>query len=486
VQTKATVTIILAGTHQYQGLAFSRDGAYLYVSTRRPASLIRVATLGGPTSKLLDDIATGVSVSPDGRQLAYVRARNNEADLVVASADGSNPRTLVVEKRPPLGVPAWSPDGQTVAWPRALPRAGAAITLTAVDGSRKEEVVIPGWQYVDSVVWLPTGLGFVITAEETSREVTGRHQILEVSYPGLSIKRLTNDLGDYHNLTGNPRTALAAVPLVYRSAIAVGTLEAPEALRRMGTGGSDGARGVAWAPDGRLVFTDAYSVGWIMNDDGSGLRPLLPERQTAVGPFACGTAIAYTMARGTALSLLLVDPDAGKPRHVIDIPWSEGASCTSDGASLLFDDNETIKKVRTSAADEATVVQEGAHDPRVSPDGLFLAAHARSGEAETFVIFSMKDNALVRRLPGPVGGNYQWDPDGKALISSRRRGNVGNLWRIPIDGGPAVQLTHFTSDLMFQFSLARDRRLAVARGETAHDVVLLTASLDRSRLSPRQ
>ena len=118
VQTRATVTIIQPGTHQFAGVTFSRDGAYVYATTARPASLIRVPTLGGPSIKLLDDIATAVSVSPDGRQLAFMRAKNREAELVVASADGSNPRAIGLEKRVPFGTPAWSPDGHSIAWPR--------------------------------------------------------------------------------------------------------------------------------------------------------------------------------------------------------------------------------------------------------------------------------------------------------------------------------------------------------------------------------
>ena len=51
VQTKATVTIIQPGTHQFAGVTFSRDGAYVYATTMSPASLIRVPTLGGPPVK---------------------------------------------------------------------------------------------------------------------------------------------------------------------------------------------------------------------------------------------------------------------------------------------------------------------------------------------------------------------------------------------------------------------------------------------------
>jgi WD40 repeat protein len=472
VQTKAAVTIIPAGTHRYAGLAFSRDGQYLYVTTSAPSSLIRIPTLGGASTKLLDEITTSVSVSPDDRQLAFVRSKNNDAELVVASADGTSLRALAVQKRLPYGTPAWSPDGQSIAWPQGPLVTDATVTITSADGTRKEDLALAGWKYVDSVLWLPDGRGFVVTAEERTRELTGRHQVLEVSYPGLAIKRLTNDLGDYHSLTGDPKTALAAVPLAVRSGISVGPLAKPDGLRRVGTGSTDGVRGLTWAPDRRIVFTDVYSVGWIMNPDGSGLRPLLPDRQSAGFPFSCGSAVGYTQAGvAPALMVFLIDSNDGKPRHVIDIPYVR-PTCTPDGAWLLYEDNETIKKVQTSGGEPATVHKD-AHDPQVSPDGVFLAALTGPAGAPSFVIFSMKDNSMVRRLPGRAGANYRWDADSQALILSRGEGNVDNLWRLPIDGSPAVQLTQFTSDRIFTFSVGADRRLAVARGETAHDVVIL-------------
>jgi Tol biopolymer transport system component len=473
VQTKATVTIIPAGTLQFRGLTFSRDGAYIYATTASPASLVRVPTLGGSPVKLLDDIATAVSFSPDGRQLAFVRARNNEAELVVASADGSNSRAIALEKRPPFGAPAWSPDGTSIAWPHIVPRADAALTVTSVDGGRSERITVAGWHYVDSVVWLPTSRGFVITAEEATRELTGRHQILEISLSGAVVQRLTNDLNDYHGITGNPQTSLAAVPLSGRSGISVGWLATPDTLGRIGSGKTDGARGLAWSAGKEIVFTDIYSIGWVMRDDGSGLRSLLPERQTAVSPVTCGRAVAYGVARGMLLAVFVVDPNGGTPRHVSDIPFGTSqAACTPDGAWLLYVDNETIKKVPITGG-QPTVVLKDAHDPRVSPDGRLLAAHTITGGTESFVIASLSDGALVGRVPGPVGRGYAWDSDSAALVSGRGAGNVDNLWRLPIDGSPPRQMTNFTSDVIFNFAIAGDGRLAIARGENLSDVVIL-------------
>ena len=51
---------------------------------------------------------------------------------------------------------------------------------------------------------------------------------------------------------------------------------------------------------------------------------------------------------------------------------------------------------------------------------------------------------------------------------------MGNLWRQPLGGGTAVQLTHFDSALIFHHALAPDKKhVAVARGSTFSDVILI-------------
>ena len=68
-----------------------------------------------------------------------------------------------------------------------------------------------------------------------------------------------------------------------------------------------------------------------------------------------------------------------------------------------------------------------------------------------------------------------WSTDGKYLQFVATRSGVSNLWQHPLEGGPARQLTHFTSDEIFDFSLAPDgSRLFLTRGKVSADVVLLT------------
>jgi len=55
------------------------------------------------------------------------------------------------------------------------------------------------------------------------------------------------------------------------------------------------------------------------------------------------------------------------------------------------------------------------------------------------------------------------------------RKGVSNIWRLPLDGGQAVQVTNFESDLIFKFDVSYDgKQFALARGTSTADVILIS------------
>src|SRR4029453_15944223 len=66
----------------------------------------------------------------------------------------------------------------------------------------------------------------------------------------------------------------------------------------------------------------------------------------------------------------------------------------------------------------------------------------------------------------------RWGPDGQTIdyiVMPRSPGNIGNIWRQPISGGPAYQLTQFTSEAMDGFGWSRDGRLVCSRRHSVQD-----------------
>jgi DNA-binding winged helix-turn-helix (wHTH) protein len=95
------------------------DGTHLAVTwvegPKTSAGLWQISIFGGAPRKLIDDVRCA-SVSREGSQIAFVRALGMDAELWVMGANGENPRRLVFAERSVFGVPAWSPNGQRIAY----------------------------------------------------------------------------------------------------------------------------------------------------------------------------------------------------------------------------------------------------------------------------------------------------------------------------------------------------------------------------------
>ena len=108
VATPSNVQIVAPEPSVNQwGLAITPDGSFVdYVRSMagKPGrELWRVSFLGGGPKKLLEDVDTPIGWSPDGRHMAFVRILSTDrgsSALVVADADGGNPRVLAVRRRP--------------------------------------------------------------------------------------------------------------------------------------------------------------------------------------------------------------------------------------------------------------------------------------------------------------------------------------------------------------------------------------------------
>ncbi|MBO0726495.1 MAG: protein kinase, partial [Blastocatellia bacterium] len=90
VSESNNIEIVPPADVTYQGLTFSRDGAHVYYVLQEhnnPISMLyQVPTLGGVPRRILKDIDSAVAVSPDNKQLAFVRRNRglNEDALIIA------------------------------------------------------------------------------------------------------------------------------------------------------------------------------------------------------------------------------------------------------------------------------------------------------------------------------------------------------------------------------------------------------------------
>jgi serine/threonine protein kinase len=207
--TNSNTQVIPPAEVQYSGLRFSPDGNYLYfvrteVGSQELSFLYRAPVLGGTPQKLVTDIDSNVTFSPDGKQFAFDRFNNPEPGkfrVLVMPIDGGDEKVLY---RAPISDalwdPAWSPDGERLVFDVIQPP-NAFGGLASFDiASGKEEVFFKSeGSALQRPVWMPGGHGLLALSGLT---LTGlrRNQIIFVSYPEGRSFPVTRDTNTYADL----------------------------------------------------------------------------------------------------------------------------------------------------------------------------------------------------------------------------------------------------------------------------------------------
>src|SRR2546425_4351069 len=91
VATSSSVQIMPSSDRWFMGATFSPDGNYIYYVAGDKGSdigsLYQIPALGGAPKKLIDDLVTPITISPDGKQAAFIRSDISKGrhSLILAS-----------------------------------------------------------------------------------------------------------------------------------------------------------------------------------------------------------------------------------------------------------------------------------------------------------------------------------------------------------------------------------------------------------------
>ena len=504
IATTSNVEVVPAEEVRYSGVTFSPDGNHIYYSTYARGEnlgiLYQIGVLGGGARLVLEDVDTAVSFSPDGKQFAFIRGYPDEAKsaIIVANADGSGARELITRKRPlsfPLFGLAWSPDGKTIAvtGDHAEELRGQLV-LVDVAAATETLLPIPEWRSVARLAWLRDGTGLLVNAQESAGESS--NQIFLVNYPSGESRRLTNDLSSYSGLGVSPDgKSFVAIRNERRSAIWTMPLDdATKAVPITAEASADeGTSGVAWTPDGRIVYTTEASGNpdiWIMNADGTRRVQLTSTPGLDLFPRVTrdGRVIVFASDRDGSVRAWRMALDGSGAKQVTSEPIGRHRVALSSDDKWIYYDNTRGESRRVSidggeaqptvSADVVAKLSEplprGFHEAMASPDGAFIAGHFSTPTGERMMLVPTAGGPLRKLETMPP--NATWAPDGKSLIFYSGRAGTFNLLRQPVSGGTAAPLTQFTSEQIFTYALSPDQKqLAVVRGRVSSDVVLVSS-----------
>jgi eukaryotic-like serine/threonine-protein kinase len=508
VATSRNLQIVEPAAVDYFGVTLSPDGNYAYYVIGKPnipvRELYQVSVLGGAPKKLMTDIDTPVTFSPDGKQFAFMRGEPNKGEfgILIANADGTGERRLAARKLPEFyEFPAWSPDGKTIAVSAGNTAAGKEMTIVSVnveDGAERP-ITSEKWLATTQVAWLRDGSGLITSAVDRDSRL---QQLWHVSYPDGVRRRLTNDLNNYAGISLASETGdLVTVRYDQSSNIWVVPNSPDTQSRALRAGASSAAidtsqakqitsgavkyYGGSWTPDGRIVYSsDASGTRdlWIMDASGSNQTQLTSEAGDNVQPTVSpdGRYIVFVSDRKDSRhNLWRIDMDGGNVKQLTTGSYDRNPAFSPDGKWIIYASmgisHPNLWRVSVDGGEAVKLTDKYSVAPMVSPDGKTIACYYWDENPETklgiaLIPFEGGQPTKMLSLPSPI---VRWTPDGSALTYVDSRSGVSNIWSQPLDGGQPTQLTDFKSDLIFAFEWSRDwKQLACARGIMTSDVVL--------------
>jgi eukaryotic-like serine/threonine-protein kinase len=494
-------TVLPAREVRYEALAFSPDGDFLYYIAvpqgERHRSLYRVSVLGGLTSRLAENVGTGVAVSPDGKQLAFrgsLDARRIAA-MFIANADGSGQRELATIPYPgQFQDPAWSPDGTLLVCGIGNPRGPQGMYLVSVrlsDGAITR-LSAKNWQFVGQTAWLKDGRAVLMIASETTAQP---HQVWRFELADGYAQQFTNDSNTYNRLSLSAQAGLLAVLQVKRST-SVWLVPANDVSRAQQiTAGAGGYRGgLAWTPEGRLVYeSEAGAAPGIseMENDGRNPRLLTTELsgRAYVGDAVVtrdGRYVVFTSDYQSERHIWRMNKDGGGLLQLTNGTGEENPSCSPNGRWVYYTrlehpgtDRPTIGCVSLEGGERSQVTQDFTAYPVIAPDGKTFACLYSPGPGQSpgrLAVYPIEGGQPLKVFPqGLQAQILSWTPDGRAVTYFENPiGAAAKIWLQPVADITPQLFTEFAADRLFGLAWSLDgKQLACVRGLWETNVVLL-------------
>jgi len=389
--------------------------------------------------------ASAACWTPDGTRIVY--ANGNE--IVMANKDGSEPRQLAKVAGEVLSL-RFSPDGRRIRFDVLHPAMDDSSSIWEMDANGKNlHPLLPNWQgppYQRCGNWSPDGDYYYFRAGR------GGDQAIWVMPEHRSIFRS----GD-----SSPRL-LASGPLRFSA-----PLPSPDAKRLFVLGEEPrvelfrydertrrfdpylpglSAGPVDFSPDGKWIAYATYPDGtlWRSRVDGSEKTQLTFPPVRAYGPrwSPDGSRIAFMDDQFyRPWKIALLSSSGGSPQLLVEPNTNDvegDPTWSPDGGFIVFAKWDDMDKTRSavyrldlkSGKVSAIPGSDGLYSPRVSPNGLSIAA--LSNDFTKLMLFDADTNQWSTLAESEHFGYNEWSHDGKYVYVRTNLGGAGELIRVSI------------------------------------------------------
>ena len=371
------------------------------------------------------------AISPAGNLVAFAwdGERGDNFDIYVCSIDGSSRLRLTTDAAPDH-LPAWSPDGQRLAFVRvvsgrrvimevAAPLGGAERRLFEA-GPERDAVAFGGLHGRYGLSWTPDGGHLLFNDRNASAFATA---IYEYSLEDGRRRQLTSppaNLSDGQPIVSPDGRYLG---FVRRNDSDFGGSVFVQKFDRLHTEGEPVqltfghlVRTFDWTADSRSIIHDSWSENglWRIGVGGGKSESVLPNIWAGTPSVArSGAGVAYQ--------------NSSRDSNIWELPTPPSPTREPSG-------DATFRLIASTSGDT---------DPQFSPDGTRIAfGSSMSGHRQLWV--ANRDGSGSKRLTNFEGGwlgSPSWSADGQWITFDATRNKAWNLYIVPANGGPIRPLT---------------------------------------------
>jgi Tol biopolymer transport system component len=360
----------------------------------------------------------GLSWSPDGKLLAMIDRPQpgSPTGITLLSLDTGDMRVLTTPPADHDGdsYPRFSPDGLSVAFSRQRIMGESDVFVVPTAGGEPRRLTT-GNRADNGLDWTPDGRRIVFSCARSGR--VGLFNLWEVPAAGGEPEPLDIGEGGFE-----PALSRQRARLVYskgtRSGLDLWRVGGPaaehgEAPPAPFIASTDYNNYPEYSPDGQRIVFGSHRTGldqlWICDADGSNASQLtqFEDRRSSVGRWSPdGQRIAFDCWEPDGLDIYVADVNTGFARRLTHDPETEGCvAWSSDGRRLYFCSDRSgrfeLYRMPTDGGAQEQLTSSGGTDAQESPDGRFIYFTKT---------YPMTDS--------PCG-----------------------IWRMPVDGGTAVQVS---------------------------------------------
>jgi len=407
--------------------SFSPDGnhvAFTWIPDGRPVDIYAKAMDSEDVRQITNDgtLDLGPAWSPDGQWIAFVsgnRSRASEREVMVVSSLGGTPRRLATSQPDWGPFLAWTPDSQELIYSSCRPTGPCALVAVHIDTLEERQLTTP-----------PAGPG-----GDTAPALSSSGRKL------LFVRRKGGHTAQVHlqylDSQGRPEGDPTAI-----------------------TPGDIFATAPAWASDSRTFFYMSGEVGVSMRlSQMEPRRGAEPKLLAALGDTFFEPGITVHGDRLIAMDLRY-DVGIRKLSLAADDEELDSAVLTQsnridrfphvspDGSKIVYESTRHGGcDIYIMDVDGSNVVQltafglDRARMPRWSPDGREVVFAGGPNKGDLYVISAAGGEPRVLSADPSDESLPSWSPDGRWIYFTSDVTGRNEVWKVGSSGGEAVQVT---------------------------------------------